>query len=96
MTGEMSRRLILGWLRWTRKDGLMMVSFGNLLSMVRGNLTSWKTVLAPSAIPYSDTYPKPKELTKEGMKRIEDAFVAAVHRCKEAGCERIFYSRARH
>lgn len=42
-------------------------------------------VWAPSAIPFSDTYPKPKELTKEGIKRIVDAFRDAAKRALKAG-----------
>ena len=42
-------------------------------------------VLAPSAVPYSDTFPKPKELDKAGIKRIVAAFVAATKRALQAG-----------
>lgn len=42
-------------------------------------------VYAPSAIPFSDSYPKPKALTEEGITRIIDAFEAAVKRAKTAG-----------
>lgn len=44
-------------------------------------------VFAASAIPFSDNYPKPKELTAEGITRILDAFEAAAKRAKTAGCE---------
>ncbi|KAG6855717.1 hypothetical protein H0H87_011686 [Tephrocybe sp. NHM501043] len=37
-------------------------------------------VWGPSTIPFSDTYPKPKELDKKGIKRVVDAFVAATKR----------------
>jgi 2,4-dienoyl-CoA reductase-like NADH-dependent reductase (Old Yellow Enzyme family) len=44
-------------------------------------------VLAPSEVPFSDTFPKTKALDEAGLKRIEEAFVAAIERCKQAGCE---------
>ncbi|KAJ7925973.1 hypothetical protein B0H13DRAFT_2229550 [Mycena leptocephala] len=61
-----------------------------------GHGTSWvakedengwpNNVYGPSAIPFSETYPHPKEMTEEDMQYVEDAFVAAVKRCKEIGC----------
>ncbi|RPD54649.1 FMN-linked oxidoreductase [Lentinus tigrinus ALCF2SS1-7] len=42
-------------------------------------------VLAPSAVPYNDTFPKPKELDKTGIKRVVAAFVAATKRALQAG-----------
>ncbi|KAI0366918.1 FMN-linked oxidoreductase [Pilatotrama ljubarskyi] len=42
-------------------------------------------VLAPSAIPFNENFPKPKELDKEGIKRIVAAFVAAAKRALKAG-----------
>ncbi|KAG6886943.1 hypothetical protein C0995_003027, partial [Termitomyces sp. Mi166 len=42
-------------------------------------------VWGPSTIPYSDQYPKPRELSKEGIKRVVDAFVAAAKRALKAG-----------
>lgn len=42
-------------------------------------------VWAPSAIPYADAYPKPKELTKDGIQEIKQAFVAAAKRAIQAG-----------
>ena len=42
-------------------------------------------VLAPSAVPYSDIFPKPKELDTAGIKRIVAAFVAATKRALQAG-----------
>ncbi|KAF7339303.1 putative NADPH dehydrogenase C23G7.10c [Mycena sanguinolenta] len=44
-------------------------------------------VYAPSAIPWSDTYPNPKAMTEEDMQYVEDAFAAAVKRCREIGCQ---------
>ncbi|KAI0671006.1 FMN-linked oxidoreductase [Trametes maxima] len=42
-------------------------------------------VVAPSAIPYNENFPKPKELDKAGIKRIVAAFVAAAQRALRAG-----------
>jgi len=44
-----------------------------------------KDVWAPSAIPFSDTFPMPNELTKKGIQEIKDAFVAAAKRAVKAG-----------
>ncbi|KAJ7751311.1 hypothetical protein DFH07DRAFT_826841 [Mycena maculata] len=50
------------------------------------NENGWpNNVYAPSAIPFSKTYPHPKAMTEEDMKYVEDAFVAAVERCKQIG-----------
>lgn len=43
----------------------------------------------PSDIPFSDTYPIPKPLTKGDLEKLEDAFVAAIERCKKIGCMRV-------
>ncbi|PFH48140.1 hypothetical protein AMATHDRAFT_66168 [Amanita thiersii Skay4041] len=42
-------------------------------------------VWGPSAIPFRDDFPKPKELTKEGIQRIKQAFVDAAKRAIKAG-----------
>ncbi|KZT09150.1 FMN-linked oxidoreductase [Laetiporus sulphureus 93-53] len=42
-------------------------------------------VWAPSALSYSDAYPKPKELTKDGIKRIVRSFAEAARRALRAG-----------
>ncbi|KAL5529466.1 hypothetical protein ACEPAG_5451 [Sanghuangporus baumii] len=44
-------------------------------------------VWAPSAIPYNNEFPKPKELTKEGIKEIVRAFVDATKRALKAGID---------
>ena len=41
--------------------------------------------LAPSAIPFSDDYPRPRELTLQEIKNISQAFVKAALRAKDAG-----------
>jgi 2,4-dienoyl-CoA reductase-like NADH-dependent reductase (Old Yellow Enzyme family) len=46
-------------------------------------------VLAPSAIPFSDTYPKPKEMTKEDIESFKQSYVAAVKRALDAGFDAI-------
>ncbi|GHJ84092.1 hypothetical protein NliqN6_0494 [Naganishia liquefaciens] len=42
-------------------------------------------VQAPSAIPFSETYPKPKEMTAAKIDELKKAFADAVERCKKAG-----------
>ncbi|KAJ7269332.1 NADH:flavin oxidoreductase 2 [Mycena haematopus] len=42
-------------------------------------------VYAPSAIPWSQQYPDPKAMTEQDLQYVEDAFVAAVERCKQIG-----------
>jgi len=44
-----------------------------------------KDVWAPSAIPFSDTFPMPNELTKDGILEVKNAFVAAAKRAVKAG-----------
>ncbi|HEX3662227.1 MAG TPA: NADH:flavin oxidoreductase/NADH oxidase [Acidobacteriaceae bacterium] len=45
----------------------------------------WSNVLAPSAIPFSATYPKPQELDKAGIAAITQAFRDAAVRADRAG-----------
>ncbi|KAF7347669.1 putative NADPH dehydrogenase C23G7.10c [Mycena venus] len=69
-----------------------------------GHGTSWvaqedengwpNNVYAPSAIPWSEKYPNPKEMTEQDMQYVEDAFVAAVNRCKEIGFDFIEFHAA--
>jgi 2,4-dienoyl-CoA reductase-like NADH-dependent reductase (Old Yellow Enzyme family) len=49
----------------------------------------WREVHAPSAKPFSDTYPKPTALTKAGIQRIVAAFGEAAARAAQAGFELI-------
>jgi 2,4-dienoyl-CoA reductase-like NADH-dependent reductase (Old Yellow Enzyme family) len=42
-------------------------------------------VHGPSTAPYSDKYPKPKEMSESDLKYVEDAFVAAAERSIAAG-----------
>ena len=42
-------------------------------------------VVAPSAIPFSPSFAQPKELTKEGIKRLVKAWVTAARRAVQAG-----------
>lgn len=44
-------------------------------------------VWGPSPIPYEETYPKPKELTKNGIKRVVQAWVEAAKRAVRAGVD---------
>ena len=45
----------------------------------------WKKVVAPSAIPFSDTYPMPQELTLDGIQEVVAGFAAAARRACQAG-----------
>jgi 2,4-dienoyl-CoA reductase-like NADH-dependent reductase (Old Yellow Enzyme family) len=45
----------------------------------------WKKVVAPSAIPFSETYPMPQALTRDGIQEVIDAFAAAAQRACQAG-----------
>lgn len=45
----------------------------------------WKNVLAPSAIPFTDSYPLPQTLTRDGIRDIIAAFAAAARRACDAG-----------
>jgi 2,4-dienoyl-CoA reductase-like NADH-dependent reductase (Old Yellow Enzyme family) len=62
-----------------------------LLSFCDSVLISVKqdNVWAPSAIPFSDTYPKPKEMSKSDIEDFKEAFVAAVKRALKAGFDAI-------
>lgn len=42
-------------------------------------------VYAPSAIPFSDTFPSPHELTEEGILQVKQAYVSAAQRAVRAG-----------
>jgi hypothetical protein len=44
-------------------------------------------VWAPSEIPFSNEYPKPKGATEEYLDYVEKAFIDAVERCKQIGCK---------
>jgi len=45
----------------------------------------WQNVVAPSAIPFADSYPMPQALTVEGIQEIVAAFAHAARRACEAG-----------
>jgi 2,4-dienoyl-CoA reductase-like NADH-dependent reductase (Old Yellow Enzyme family) len=45
----------------------------------------WKKVVAPSALPFSETYPMPQALTRDGIPEVVDAFAAAARRACQAG-----------
>lgn len=42
-------------------------------------------------MPFSDSYPHPKAMSEGDIKHVEDAFVAAVERCKSVGCRVLRY-----
>ena len=45
----------------------------------------WTKVVAPSAIPFSETYPMPQALRRDGIREVVDAFAAAARRACQAG-----------
>jgi 2,4-dienoyl-CoA reductase-like NADH-dependent reductase (Old Yellow Enzyme family) len=45
----------------------------------------WTKVVAPSAIPFSETYPMPGALTRDGIQEVVAGFAAAARRAREAG-----------
>jgi 2,4-dienoyl-CoA reductase-like NADH-dependent reductase (Old Yellow Enzyme family) len=45
----------------------------------------WKNVMAPSAIPFTENYPMPQALTRDGIREIVDAFAAGARRACDAG-----------
>ncbi|MEN3370632.1 MAG: hypothetical protein V7609_2775 [Verrucomicrobiota bacterium] len=45
----------------------------------------WEKVVAPSALPFSETYPMPQALTLDGIQEVVAAFAAAARRACEAG-----------
>src|SRR5204863_3737487 len=49
------------------------------------NEGGWKKVVAPSAIPFSETYPMPQPLTGDGIREVVDAFATAARRACQAG-----------
>jgi 2,4-dienoyl-CoA reductase-like NADH-dependent reductase (Old Yellow Enzyme family) len=45
----------------------------------------WRKVVAPSALPFSDTYPMPQALTLDGIQEVVAAFAAAARRACQVG-----------
>lgn len=45
----------------------------------------WTNVMAPSAVKFSDTYPMPRALTRDGIADVVGAFAAAARRACQAG-----------
>jgi 2,4-dienoyl-CoA reductase-like NADH-dependent reductase (Old Yellow Enzyme family) len=45
----------------------------------------WTTVVAPSAVAFTEGYPMPQALTREGIREAVDAFAASARRACEAG-----------
>jgi 2,4-dienoyl-CoA reductase-like NADH-dependent reductase (Old Yellow Enzyme family) len=45
----------------------------------------WTKVVAPSALPFSETYPMPQALTRDGIREVVDGFAAAARRACHAG-----------
>jgi 2,4-dienoyl-CoA reductase-like NADH-dependent reductase (Old Yellow Enzyme family) len=49
------------------------------------NEGGWSNVMAPSAIPFTDDYPMPQPLTRDGIQEVIAAFAAAARRACDAG-----------
>jgi len=49
------------------------------------NEGGWTKVVAPSAIPFTDNYPRPLALTIDGIREVISAFAAAARRACQAG-----------
>lgn len=45
----------------------------------------WDEVMAPSAVPFAEGYPQPRELDEDGIRRVVDGFREAARRALEAG-----------
>jgi 2,4-dienoyl-CoA reductase-like NADH-dependent reductase (Old Yellow Enzyme family) len=67
---------------WTVVRQLRLV-FVSLRIMRSSNRQRWQ--VGPSTIPWSDEYPKPRQLTIEEIKRIQNDFVAAAKRADRIG-----------
>lgn len=59
---------------WSPKQGAIPSSEGG-----------WSNVLAPSAIQFQENYPQPREITRDEIRGVCDAFAAAARRAREAG-----------
>src|SRR4051812_10131752 len=55
----------------------------------------WKKVVAAGAIPFSETYPMPLELSRDGIREVVDGFAAAARRACQAGV-RVVEGHAAH
>jgi 2,4-dienoyl-CoA reductase-like NADH-dependent reductase (Old Yellow Enzyme family) len=53
--------------------------------MIPENEGGWNTVVAPSALAFTDDYPMPQALSIDGIQNIVSAFAAAARRACEAG-----------
>ncbi len=66
-----------------RKASTYRPSDGN--GAIHESAGGWKKVVAPSAVPFADNYPKPQALKLEGIREIVRAFAAAARRTWDAG-----------
>jgi len=58
---------------WSPKQGAIPPSEGG-----------WANVLAPSAIKFQENYPQPREIARDGIHAVTEAFAAAARRAREA------------
>src|SRR5260370_14032430 len=52
---------------------------------VRESEGGWKKVVAPSALRFTDNYPVPQALTRDGIQEVVAGFAAAARRACQAG-----------
>ncbi|KAL0566521.1 hypothetical protein V5O48_015493 [Marasmius crinis-equi] len=58
----------------------------NTRNVAREDENGWpNNVYGPTSTPWSEHFPVPKELTKEQLVELEDAFIAAIKRAEQAG-----------
>lgn len=77
--------------RKMRTDGQTTVSCSRTVTSRKFYIYGAIAVYGPSDLPFSDKYPKPKAMTEDDMKYVEDAFVSAIDRCEQAGCKSTDY-----
>jgi 2,4-dienoyl-CoA reductase-like NADH-dependent reductase (Old Yellow Enzyme family) len=53
--------------------------------MVREDEGGWSEVLAPSAVAFAENYPRPREMTRDDIANLTQAFAAAAQRALAAG-----------
>ena len=71
--------------RARRTQGQQPSALGGPGRRSRRTQGGWLDVVAPSAIPFSDTYPQPHALTTDGIAAIVEAFADAATRAWDAG-----------
>ncbi|QRV77882.1 NADH:flavin oxidoreductase/NADH oxidase [Ceratobasidium sp. AG-Ba] len=71
---------------WVQDRRTKAGGVGSESSIAREEEGGWEeNVIAPSEIPFSATYPKPRAMTEQEIDGIAQSFVDAVERCKKIG-----------